>query len=109
MLAVEEWNEIMNKIINSGGDQATLVSLATQARDEYVGGFAELEAMRDERDKKAEEITRLTDTNRELYLRIGQQIVGSNVEPARVSTTSGEEVTAETITIKDIFKEEDNG
>lgn len=98
----DEWAAELQKAIEGAGDPATVVSVLTTSRDDYRDAMAEIEALTAERDKLNAERVRLENTNRELFLRIGQTLA---------STETGgqgqqEKTKAESITCEDLFKEE---
>lgn len=97
----EQWCERIKPAIEQAGDAATVVSVMTDAREQYRDLFAEKTAADDKIKELTAENERLTQTNRELFLRIGQQMQ----EPI----SSGQQKPgnrAETITTADLFKEE---
>ena len=98
-ITYEEWIELIKPAIENSGDSATVVSVLTDARDQYRELFAEKVAADEKAAALVEENKRLTDTNRELFLRIGQQMTVPE-------TKVGETTRAETITVDDLFKED---
>lgn len=98
-LTYEEWCEKIKPAIEQPGDPATVVSVLTEAREAYRDLYSDKISADEEARKLAEENTRLMETNRELFLRIGQSMT---TPPERDKT----ETTAETIRVSDLFKEE---
>lgn len=102
MLNVEEWNKIFEDALKAPDDQASLVSLMTRARDEYVNGYAELTTAEQEREKLKVENDNLKQTNMELFLRIGKQ------QEQAQDTSNGKDSAkerAESITVENLLKE----
>lgn len=98
----ETWAAELQKAIDSAGDAATVVSVLTQSRDDYRDIYAELKAAEDKIAQLTGDNERLTDTNRELYLRIGKALEVPSGQGAEQSGKSREE----TIKVEDLFKEE---
>lgn len=101
MLALEEWNKIFEDLLKSTDDQAALISGLTRARDEYGSGYAELEEMKNSKEKLESENNSLRKTNMELFLRIGRQ-----AEADQTTEDKKDDDRSETITISELLKEE---
>lgn len=95
----DQWCERIKPAIDNSGDSATVVSVLTDAREQYRELYSENVAKSDEIKKLTEENDRLKETNKELFLRIGQQMQEKPVEQTDKSS-------AETITVADLFKED---
>lgn len=95
----ETWAQELQPAIDNAGDSATVVSVLTKSRDDYRDAYAEMEALNQKQGELQAEVERLTTTNRELFLRIGQQIT-----PEKAKDTTDDR--ADTITINDLFKED---
>ena len=94
----------MQPAIDGAGDAATVVSVLTQSREDYRDLFSECTALQSQVDELTAANQRLTDTNRELYLRIGSLVTPSTQEQG-VGAASAES-RADTITCADLFKED---
>lgn len=98
----EQWCERIKPAIEQAGDSATVIAVLTDAREQYRDLCAEKSAADEKITTLTQENERLKDTNRELFLRIGQQM--------QTTTAAGQAQTAEsraeTITTADLFKEE---
>lgn len=104
-MLVEEWNELVRKAVESPDDSATVVSVLTQARDEYIGTYSEFVKAEKERDDALQEIDRLRKTNMDLFLRIGQATAEETGNLTNERNT--QKSRAETITVEDLFKKEE--
>lgn len=102
-LSVEEWNTLVNEAISAPEDNAKVMSVLTQARDAYTDLFAEKTASDETARKATEENEKLRQTNMDLFLRIGQETANkTGGEPKQEKDDR-----ATTITIDDLFKEDD--
>lgn len=101
MVTYEDWCEKIKPAIENAGDPATVVSVLTDARDMYRDLYGEYTAMSETADNLRAENERLTNTNRELFLRIGQQSQ-EQIDREHVDGRSR----AETITVEELFKED---
>lgn len=101
-MTAEEWNELTRDMVAAVGDQSVLTALATKATDEYVGMLATHENTSKENEALKAENEKLRKANLDLFLRVGEQ--------AKPQTeTSATKSRGETITIDDLFKEDNNG
>lgn len=99
----DTWATEIQKAIDNPDDAAIVVSTLTASRDDYRDTYSELTAAQEEIERLKADNVRLTDTNRELFLRIGQTLSQTSVGQER----GGEAKTrAETITPEDLFKED---
>lgn len=103
-LSVEEWNALIQPALDSSDDAATVLSVLTKARDEYVDTFAELTAANSDLDMAKTENERLKQTNMELFLRVGKSLEAENKLP---DNPGYQESRADTITIEDLFRKDD--
>lgn len=101
----EQWCEELQKAIDNPTDAATVISVLTAARDDVQKLYAENAAQEEDITRLTGDNTRLTDTNRELFLRIGQTLATPAGQGQAVSQDAGKP-RGETITIDDLFKEE---
>lgn len=95
----DEWCVRIQPAIDNPLDGATVVSVLTGAREQYRELFSDKVAADELVAKLTEENARLMDTNRELFLRIGQQV-------REESRPVDAKPRAETITVEDLFKED---
>lgn len=101
----EQWCEDLQKAIDNPTDAATVISVLTAARDDVQQLYAENAAQAEDITRLTGDNTRLTDTNRELFLRIGQTLSIPAGQGQEMGQDGGKQ-RGETITIDDLFKED---
>lgn len=96
----EEWAETTRSIIASSGDQAELTAIVTKASESVSELFKSYKTSSEENEKLKEENEKLKRYNMDLFERVTAQVLPESTQEQSNKSR------AETITTKDLFKEE---
>ena len=85
----DSYRDFSEKIINAGGDQATVTSILSDMQDTFYQGIADLKATTEQSETISKENERLKSANMDLFLKLGtpQQPSATNVEPEKPMST----------------------
>lgn len=76
----DAWNDFTQQILNAQGDQATLTSVLTDMGDTFTTAINTTRQTQENANKVQEENTRLKEANMNLFLRIGEQQTGRELD-----------------------------